>query len=314
MARLDALVIGRMRHHDAFAVLRIYGIEGQQPLTLGLRILEMLKQHLGRGAIKIVAAVFLFRLAEDIAVCQRDRRLWVVEGHLHHMVDPQHIHRQPLQPIGQLARNRAAVMPAHLLEIGELAHLHPVAPDFPAQTPGPQRGAFPVILHEPDVMQHRVQPDRAQTAQIQILQIGGRGFDDHLILIVMLQAVRVLAITPIRRAARRLHIGRSPGVRPQRAQRGCRVKGACPHLHVIRLQHGTALGAPIGLQAQDDLLKAAGKGCAVSHGPNLLKTAPSIGNGQHGVNAGRPSHAAAGHPAGHLPRPQLGVCIPGTLC
>ena len=210
MAGLDALVIGGMRHDNEAS--RLVGLGGgQDAVAFGFGILEMLEQHVGIGLIEVPAAVFLFGLAEHIAIAQRDRRLRIVERHVHDMGHPQHIHRQPFQPIGQLARNRAAVMAAHLLEIGELRHFHAVAPHFPAQPPGTQRGAFPVILDKADIVQAGVDADGLQRPQIQVLHVGRRGFDQHLELVVMLQAVRVFAIAPVRWPARRLHIGRSPG-------------------------------------------------------------------------------------------------------
>ncbi len=63
-------------------------------------------------------------------------------------------------------------MPADLLEIGELADLHPVAPDLPAQTPGAQRRAFPVILDKADVVQIGVDADGRQRPEIDVLQVG----------------------------------------------------------------------------------------------------------------------------------------------
>ena len=78
------------------------------------------------------------------------------------MVHPQHIHREAFQPVGQLARHGVAVVAADLLEIGELADLHAVAPDLPAQTPGTQRRAFPIILDKADVVQGGVDADRGQ--------------------------------------------------------------------------------------------------------------------------------------------------------
>jgi len=53
-------------------------------------------------------------------------------------------------------------MPADLLEIGELADLHTVAPDLPAKPPGTKRWAFPVILDKANVMQRHVDANRFQ--------------------------------------------------------------------------------------------------------------------------------------------------------
>ena len=151
-------------------------------------------------------------------------------------------------------------MAANLLKIGELADFHAVAPDFPAEAPCAQSRAFPVILDKADVVQRRVKADGNERAQIQLLQVGRRGFDDDLILIVVLQPVGVLAIAAIGRAARGLHIGGGPGLGAQGAQGGGRMEGARANLHVIGLQDGAALTGPIAHQAQDDLLKAAGGG------------------------------------------------------
>jgi hypothetical protein len=62
-------------------------------------------------------------------------------------------------------------MAADLLEIGELRDLHPVAPDLPAQAPGAQRGAFPVILDEADVVDVHVDADGLERAEIEVLQV-----------------------------------------------------------------------------------------------------------------------------------------------
>ena len=233
-------------------------------MAFGLGILEMLQKHLGIGLIEVPAAVFLFGLAEHIAIGQRDRGVRVVVRHVHHMIDAQHIHRQTLQPIGQLARDRVAIMPADLLEIGELAHLHPVAPNLPSKAPSAKGRAFPVILDKADVMQGHVDADCLKRPKIERLQIRRAGFDQHLILVVMLKPVRVLAIAPIRRAARGLDIGGSPRLCAKAAQRRGRVERARADLHVIGLHHRTALSRPIGHQPQDDFLKTARSGeCGV---------------------------------------------------
>ena len=52
-----------------------------------------------------------------------------------------------------------AVEAADLLEIGELRHLHAVAPHLPAEAPGAERRALPVVLDEADVVQLRVEAD-----------------------------------------------------------------------------------------------------------------------------------------------------------
>ena len=144
---------------------------------------------------------------------------------------------------------------AALLEVGELRHFHAVAPDFPAQPPGAERRALPVVLDETDVVQRGVDADRRQRAQVQFLEVGRRRLHDHLELVVVLHPVRVLAVAPILRAARGLHIGCVPGLRAQRAQGRGGMERARAHFHVVGLQDEAALAGPIVLQGQDQFLK-----------------------------------------------------------
>src|SRR6185437_7414483 len=115
------------------------------------------------------------------------------------------IHRQSLEAVGDLTRDRPAVEAAHLLEVGELGDLHAVQPYLPAETPRAQRRGLPVVLDEADVVHQRVEAERAQTPEIQIQDIEGRWLDDHLELIVVLQPERILAIAAIRGPARGLY-------------------------------------------------------------------------------------------------------------
>ncbi len=121
-------------------------------------------------------------LEEDLAIGQALLgELQVVD-----VVDALDIHGQTLQPVGQFARDHIDLDPAHALEIGELGHLHPVAPDLPAQPPGPDGRILPVVLNEADVVQFRIDPDRFQRSQIQGLQVVRVRLQDHLILVIVL--------------------------------------------------------------------------------------------------------------------------------
>ena len=60
-----------------------------------------------------------------------------------------------------------AIVAADLLEIGELADLHAVAPDLPAEPPGAERRAFPVVLDEADVVQVHVDADGFERAEVE---------------------------------------------------------------------------------------------------------------------------------------------------
>src|ERR1043166_2912327 len=72
----------------------------------------------------------------------------------------------------------------------------------------------------------------------------------------MLQSVGIVAITAILGPARRLNVGGFPGLRSERTQKSCRVRGAGADFQVDRLQQSAALAAPVVLQSKDYLLKA----------------------------------------------------------
>jgi hypothetical protein len=280
---LDALVVGRVRHDDALAGPRVVVGEVQEPAALGLRVLEVAQEALGVGRVEVVARVLLLRLPEHVAIGEGDRRLGVVEGHGHDVVRAQHVHGEALEPVGELARDGAAVVAPHLLEVGELRHLHAVAPHLPAQAPGAQRRALPVVLHEAHVVEARVDADGLEAAQVKVLEVGRARLDDHLELVVVLEPVGVLAVAPVRGPPRRLDVGRGPGARAQRPQRGGRVKGPRAHLHVVGLQERAALARPVGLEAQDDLLERAG---GIGHGGTLQRRGPRVGGRPARVNRG----------------------------
>ncbi len=168
-----------------------------------------------------------------------------VEVQIEHAIDALDIHGEAFQSIGDLARHRIAIEAADLLEIGELRHLHAVAPHLPAETPGPERRALPIILDEADVVLERVEAYGRERAQIKLLEIRRARLHDDLILIVVLHPVGVLAVPAILRPARGLHIGGVPHLRPERAQRCRRMEGAGAHLHVVGLQDDATLRCPI---------------------------------------------------------------------
>src|SRR3546814_12573689 len=82
-----------------------------------------------------------------------------VEVEVVDVLDPLHIHGEAFEAVGQLGRDRVAVEAADLLEIRELADLHAVAPDLPAEAPGAERRTFPVVFDEADVVPHRLDAD-----------------------------------------------------------------------------------------------------------------------------------------------------------
>ena len=117
------------------------------PLGVG----EVAEQQLGVGDLEVERRVFALGLQEHVAVGDA----LAVEVEIVDVLDALHVHRQPLEPVGQLAGDRPAVEAADLLEVGELGDLHAVAPDLPAEAPGAQRRALPVVLDEAQVVQAR---------------------------------------------------------------------------------------------------------------------------------------------------------------
>ena len=96
-----------------------------------------------------------------------------------------------------------------------------------------------------------------QGADVEIEDVVRRRLDHHLELVVVLQAERVLAIAAVGRSTRRLHIGGAPGFRADGAQEGGGVEGAGADFHVVRLQQHAALGGPVLLERQDQVLEGA---------------------------------------------------------
>ena len=208
-------------------------------------------------------------------------------------LDSLQVHRQPLEPIGDLARHGAAVEAAHLLEVSELRDLHAVQPHLPPEAPGSERRRLPVVLDQAHVVNERIEPERGETSEVEIEDRKRRGFDHDLVLVVVLKAKGVLAVAAVGRPAGRLHVRGAPGLRSHRAQERRRVKGAGPDFHVVGLEDHAALIRPVPLQREDQLLEGARR-AADFHGrwPFLApKERASIRRGG-AARRGRGSHDA----------------------
>ena len=212
---------------------------------------------LGIGEFEIVPRIFLLGLQEDVAIADLLVALAAVEVQLIDVVDALHIHGEALEAVGEFAGDRRAFEACDLLEIGELRHLHAVAPAFPAEAPGAERRALPVVLDEAHVVKLHVEADGGERLQVEVLQVGRRRLDDDLELVIVLEPVGVLAVAAVLRPARRLDIGGLPRTRPERAERRRRMKRAGAHLDVIGLQDGAAVVRPIALKRQDQALERA---------------------------------------------------------
>ena len=114
-------------------------------------------------------------------------------------------------------------------------------------------------------MHQRVDADVAQRVQVQLLDVVRVGLQYYLKLVVMLQAVRVLAVAAVSRAAAGLYVGGVPGFRANGAQEGSCVEGAGTHFHVVGLQNHTTPLCPVALQGKDQSLKGVDGWIGLSH-------------------------------------------------
>ena len=101
-------------------------------------------------------------------------------------------------------------------------------------------------------------PIAARRAEIEGLEIGRARLQDHLILVIMLEPVRILAVAAVGRAAAGLDVGGLPRIGAEASKGGGGVEGAGAHLDVVGLEDQAALTAPIIVEGEDQRLEAGG--------------------------------------------------------
>ena len=227
----------------------------QAQAGLALVLVEGLEQKLGVAHLEVVRGEFALVLQVHVAVGELHAVVAAGPDDVVDAVDALDVHGQALKAVCDLHGHGSALEAAHLLEVGELRDLHAVEPHLPAKAPCAERGRLPVVLDEAHVMLVRIDADGAEAPQIQVLDVVRAGLHEHLELIVVLQAVGVLAVAAVGGTAAALHVAGAPRVGAQRAQRGGRVVGASAHGAVVRLQNDAALGGPVVLQVHDDVLE-----------------------------------------------------------
>ena len=127
------------------------------------------------------------------------------------------IHSQTLQAVRDFNGYRLNVNAAHLLEVGELGDFHTIQPNLPAKAPSAQSRRFPVILYKADIMLLLMNAELSQALQVQLLNVFRRGLYDNLELMMLEQTVRVITVTAVCRAAGRLYVSHTPGLRSEYA-------------------------------------------------------------------------------------------------
>ena len=254
VAGLHHLLVGRQRQ-----------VHFHQLLRLTLAGVETVEHFFHVGVFEVVGALLHLVLVVDVTVGHRLAVRAVGPDQVVDVVAVLQVHAQALETVGDLAQHRAAFQATGLLEVGELGHFHAIEPDFPAQAPRAQRRRFPVVLDEAQVVHQRVDAQCLQRIQVQLLDVVRRRLHRHLVLVVALQAVRVLTVTAIGRAPRRLHVGRIPAFRTDRTQEGGRVEGTGAHLQVERLDEHAALLGPELVQGLDQALEGDRNGRGRGH-------------------------------------------------
>ena len=239
-----------MRHLQDVVVRGQHEAAREAGLGLGVVAVVQGAQPLDVGDFEVVRALLALVEQIDVAVLDAGRPLDVAE-----VVDLLQRDGDALEAVGQFDRHRVEREAARLLEVRELRDLLAVEPDLPAEAPRAERRALPVVLDEADVVLARVDAERLERLQVELLRVAGIRLEDDLVLVVLLQAVGVVAVAAVVGPDRRLDIGDVPRLRPEHAQHGARVHRTGADLGVMRLpDQATALGPEL-LERQDDGLE-----------------------------------------------------------
>jgi hypothetical protein len=100
-----------------------------------------------------------------------------------------------------------------------------------------------------------VHAEGLEAFQIKSLRVLRGGLDDRLELVVVLEAVGVLAVSPVGRPPRRLDVSGLPRLGPKRLEESRPVKRPRALLEVVRLDNEAAPLGPEVLEGKDDLLE-----------------------------------------------------------
>jgi hypothetical protein len=159
----DRVVRGKRKPFEGLAVelegaaLPLLVAEAQQDRDLLLVLLEEALLKVDVCLLEVIGAPLPLGALVEVTVADAWGPLQLV-----HIVDVLQVHRDPLEPVGQLAAYRFAVDAATLLEVGELADLEPIEPHLPTEAPCAERRRLPVVLDETDVVVARVGAEGAQ--------------------------------------------------------------------------------------------------------------------------------------------------------
>ena len=242
MRALQAPVVGRKVGPAAGGL--------EQPPGFQKRALEDLLVELGVGQLERVSGELILLLSPHVSVERVGRPAQLVD-----VVDVLDIHRDALEPVGDLSGDGSEVEPARLLEVRELRDFLPVEEDLPADAPRPESGRLPVVLLEAHVVSGRVDPEGRQARQVDVLDVGRRRLEDHLELLVLVETVRVLTVAAVGGAPGGLHVSHAPWPGTEHSKERFRMHRPGADLAVPRLMDQAAALGPEDLKREDDLLK-----------------------------------------------------------
>jgi len=217
---------------------------------LSLVQLKEPEQAVHVGHLKVVRAGLDLAAQAELAVGEV-----VVPANLGERTHTLQHHDDALEPIGEFHGDWVQLQSAGLLEVGVLADLLPVQPHFPAQAPGAECRGLPVVFDKAHVVHGRINAEGSQAVQVALLRVAGIRLQDHLVLVVLLPAVGVLAVAPVRRPHRRLEVGDVPGLGTQHPQGRGRVQRAGADLAVVRMPDHTTVIGPELAEAHDNSLE-----------------------------------------------------------
>lgn len=247
MPRFEDKLVGRQGEGGVFF--------GKQAFGLRFVVVELAQQPVGIAVFEVVGGLLDFVLVVHVAVGDGVAVERFCPNEVVDVFYTLQVHRQAFDAVGDFAEYGRAVDAADLLEIGKLGYFHAVEPDFPAQTPRAEGGVFPVVFDKADVVDFGIDAQFAQRVEIKVLDIGGGGLEGDLELVIVLQAVGVVAVAAVFGAAAGLDVGGKPRLGPERAQAGGGMGCAGTDFHVEGLDDGAAFVCPECLQFEDDLLE-----------------------------------------------------------
>src|ERR1039457_4341076 len=222
-----------------------------QPNALLFKIGKRFRHERHIPLLEVVGGEFHFGNMVDVPVFHSLDPLQVID-----VIHTLQIHCDPLAAVCDLPGNRLQIDSTRLLEVSKLGDFHPVEPDLPAKPPGAESRRLPVVLDEPDVVPVWVDAEGTEGIEIEIEDIQRGWLHDNLELVIVLKAVRVLAIAAVSRSPGRLYVSHFPRLRPEYPQEGGRVESSGPFFSIIGLLDDTPLSGPVPLQGKDQVLES----------------------------------------------------------